>query len=114
MKKTKLISLNPKTAGETYTLPVVGDVTFDKESNSIEVDEDQVNELLKLDFGLELTTEEKSTIIELDENSEEVKMLRGLNDKELNDLLKGYDSKLTKRLKTKDQIITFLAQEMQK
>lgn len=59
MKTVKLFSQNSRTAGTTTTLPLVGRVTFDKDKNFIEVDEDIISELQKMDFGIELLTQDE-------------------------------------------------------
>lgn len=167
MKTITLFSQNPRTKGTTTTLPIVGEVTFDSTNNSIEVDEDKVEELKAQDFGLVLLTKDEAkakslkvqevktqlkdtnSILPLAEvfeklktgrseeeklylnnliedlnisNSQEFKtkfeesekMLKTLDEKELNDLLKEYPKDDVKKLNTVEKIIGFLAKKMVK
>lgn len=113
-KKIKLFSLTENTKGRTITLPVVGDQKFDSEDNSIEVDSDKVSELMQLDFGIELSKENPSVKIDAEAKEENLEMLKGLNEEELEILLKEYHSKETKDLKTVESKIDYLAKKMGK
>lgn len=112
-KQVKLFSQDPKTAGRTYTLPLVGDQTFDSKENFILVDEDKVEDFLSLDFGIIVSDKEK-VVKEVIQDSEEVIMLKALSDDELSPLLEPYPKKETKTLKNRGEIINYLAQQMSK
>ena len=59
MSTVKLFSQNKRTIGITCTIPVVGEVTFDPNDNSIEVESDKVDELRQQDFGTVLLTKDE-------------------------------------------------------
>ena len=117
MSTIKLFSTDEKTKGLTVTLTIVGEVTFDKEKNFIEVDEEKGEALLKRQFGMTLQKEEdlipkyKKPV---EEESEHKEMLSALDDKDLKDLLKDYPEKETKKLTTREKIIGFLDRMMTK
>lgn len=108
VKKTTLYSRDKKTQGKSITLPVVGDVTFDSVLNSIEVDEEKVESLLQLDFGIKLSITEKDEEEKADSNVDFKKMLRSLDEKELKDLLSAYPEAETKKLLKRSEIINYL------
>ena len=108
VKKTTLYSRDIKTQGKTITLPVIGDTSFDAISNSIEVDEEKVESLLKLDFGIKLSLSEKDEEFKTDSDVEFKKMLRALSEKELKDLLSAYPLEETKKLSKRSEIINYL------
>src|ERR1035437_4873342 len=115
MSKIILVSQDRKTLKRKVTLPVVGDVHFHPETNSIEVDEDKADELLSKDFGIQLVREEKGESEETSEEKEETstkEMLEALSEPELKELLISYPVQETKRLSTTDKIIAYLAKKM--
>jgi hypothetical protein len=116
MSKVKLFSGDKSTLGRPYTLPVVGDVTFSDDDNSIEVDSDKVDLLLDKDFGIKLSPAKDEDFKTKKEISSEanVKMLKGLDESEINSLLTPYPEKIVRNLKSLDQKIDYLAKEMLK
>lgn len=117
MSTVKLISQDENTKGKTITLPLVGNQTFDSEDNSITLEESKADELLALDFGIKLLKEEdkkKSQKISDPDKDPNRAMLNGLGDDELDGLLAPYSSKIIKNLKTRQEKIDYLANEMAK
>lgn len=112
MSKVKLFSQNPNTLGLTVTLPLVGDQKFDEKDNSITLDKEKAEELIKLNFGITLSTSKESN--NEDEEDENKKMLNALTEDELTDLLATYPQKQTKNLKTREEKIDYLYKEMSK
>lgn len=113
MSKVKLFSQNPNTLGLTVTLPLVGDQKFDEKDNSITLDKEKAEELMKLNFGITLSISKDSDNKE-DEEDENKKMLNALTEDELTDLLATYPQKQTKNLKTREEKIDYLYKEMSK
>lgn len=112
----KLKSLNKETINTTITLPLVGDVYFD-ENNMVEIPDNKVDDLLKLQFGIKFEVKEKQEKIEKKVESEDLiqpqpesvlESLQLLSNSELKELLKQYPSEETKDLKKKNQIIDYL------
>jgi hypothetical protein len=109
----KIQSNSKHTAGLTTVLPHVGEVTF-SEKNTIEVDDQLGQELLKTDCGLQLEeivkkggkqeNEEELT----EEENEKLEKLKTLSDEEIEGLLADYPKNKTKNLKDRDSKIAFL------
>ena len=112
MSKVKLFSQNPNTLGLTVTLPLVGDQKFNEKDNSITLDKEKAEELIKLNFGITLSISKESN--NEDEEDENKKMLNALTEDELTDLLATYPQKQTKNLKTREEKIDYLYKEMSK
>ena len=112
MSKVKLFSQNPNTLGLTVTLPLVGDQKFNEKDNSITLDKEKAEELIKLNFGITLSISKESN--NEDEGDENKKMLNALTEDELTDLLATYPQKQTKNLKTREEKIDYLYKEMSK
>lgn len=108
VKKIILYSRDEKTKGKKITLPVVNTVEFDAENNSIEVDEEKVDQLLQLDFGIKLFLTEKDEEKVEDTDVNFKKMLRSLSEKELKELLSDYPIEETKKLVKRSDIINYL------
>lgn len=51
----KIFSNDPRTRGVSVTLPIIGKVTFNSITNCIEVQDDLVDVLLSLKFGMDLS-----------------------------------------------------------
>lgn len=102
----KLFSEDHRTLNKTVTLPLIGDVKFD-DSNSIDVDEDIVEEFISLDFGFSVVRKEQ-----FEKDSEEELMLKGLDEKEIYKLIKDYPKEETKKLKSKEMRISYLLAKM--
>ena len=62
MAKVKLYSHTDNSRGLSTTLPVVGEVKFDQDENSIMVDESKVEELLSRNCGISLSTSKEKPV----------------------------------------------------
>jgi hypothetical protein len=113
METVKIFSLNPKTIGNTVTLPLIGDKVFDSVENSIEVDSDKVDEFLTLDCGIPFSTEDPRVKKSKDQEAKEFReQISGFDEKELRGLLNPYPKKQTQNLKTREDIIEYLVKQI--
>lgn len=101
---TKLFSKDEKTKGKTITLPLVGDVTFDNQDNSIDIDSEKVESLLAKDFGIEL--------VRISNSNHQSEMLEALDLGELKELLSTYPPKETRKLSIREDIVQFLNKKL--
>lgn len=110
MSKVKLYSTNETTKGKPVTLPILGDIVFDIVDNSVEIESDQVDALLNLDFGIKL-------VLNIDkkegkEKTSNFEMLKALNETEIDQLLINYPKSQVKKLNSLDKKIEYLNKRM--
>lgn len=110
MEKITLYSKDAKTKGKLITLPLIGDTQFSNE-NTIEVDEDKVDQLLALDFGIRISLTEKDELPKTDPKEMRAK-LKTLSQTELEDLLTAYPEEEVKGLTKKSDVVNYLISKL--
>lgn len=120
----KLKSLEERTVGKSYTMPIVGKVSFDSDNCIYIEKDDEAQALLSINMGIRLVIdksfkekkEDKKESVLIKEEDEQIKLkkeaLKDYSLDELKELLDSFPETEKRRLKNKASIVNYLAKHM--